>query len=154
MGQELVDVVPLLWIDGEEVRYQILCSLGDVIPPRREERVLAASHLFGQYADGLVVKGREAAEQSVENTSKCPHVDRFRVPLVLDDLGSGVPNGTAGGNSGILPDNLGETKVGNLDLSNTARANARNKLSFIFLLFIIRVPGLGVTGRNEGGWVE
>ena len=104
MGEELLDHVAFLWVDGEEVGDEVLGWLGDVVPPGGEEGVLASGDLLGQDLDALVVEGGEAAEEGVEDAAEGPHVDALGVPLVLYDFGRCVADRTAWGHGLAVPD--------------------------------------------------
>jgi len=54
----------------------------------------------------------------------------------------------------MVPDNLGKTKVGNLDHANATRANTPDKLAFVLLVFISRRLRCRVLGRDEWRGVE
>jgi hypothetical protein len=54
----------------------------------------------------------------------------------------------------VIPDDLRKTKVGNLDHTDTTRANAPDKLALVLLVFISRRLRLGVLGRNEWCGIE
>lgn len=152
--KELLDGVSLLGVDSQQVGDEVLGGFGDVVPPGGEERVLAPGDLLGQDLDALVVKGREAAEEGVEDAAHGPHVDTLRVALILDDLGGGVTDGTAGGHGLAIPDDLGEAEVGNLDDPDTASAFPGNEFPFVHLVFIAGLAGFGMFGRDEGRGVE
>ena len=154
MIKELLDIVALFGVDSEQVRNKILSRLGDVIPPWRKECVLATGNLFGEHLNALVVERRESTEGSVENTAKGPHDDTLGVALVLDDLGSSVTDSTARRHSRVIPDDLGQTKVGNLDNTYSTRSNTLDELALIFLVLITGRLRLGVLGGDERGGVE
>ena len=69
VGQELLDRVAFVRVDGEEVRHEILGRFGDVVPPRGQECVLAAGDFLGEDLNAFVVEGGEAAEQGVEDAA-------------------------------------------------------------------------------------
>jgi len=54
----------------------------------------------------------------------------------------------------IVPDNLGKTKVGNLDLADAACSDAGNELALIDLIFVAGLLGLRNLGRNNGNRAE
>lgn len=53
-----------------------------------------------------------------------------------------------------VPDDLGETKVGKLDSSDTTGTNALDVFAFVSLVLVFRALGLGVPGWYKGSWVE
>ena len=53
-----------------------------------------------------------------------------------------------------VPNHFGKTKIGNLDFTDTARADSRGELAFILLLFIARLLWFGILARNEWTRVE
>jgi len=152
--EELVDIVALVGIDGQEVRNKILSRLGNVVPPRRQEGVLTLGDLLGQDLNALVVEWRETAEKGVENATKSPHVDTLRVTLILDNLGSSVADSSARSHGLTVPDDLGETKIGNLDQTNTTGTNALDEFTLVGLVLVVGTSGLGVSGRDERCRVE
>jgi hypothetical protein len=94
----------------------------DIVPPRGKESVVSSSDLFSQDIDTLVVEcclfssvsqrcpellTRETTEKGVEHTTQSPHVDRLGIPLILDNFGSSVSNGTTRSHGLFVPNNLG-----------------------------------------------
>jgi hypothetical protein len=53
-----------------------------------------------------------------------------------------------------IPDDLGQTEIGNLDHSNATSTLAGNEFTFVNLVFIARLSWLGVFAGNERDWVE
>lgn len=102
-----------------------LTGSANVVPPRRQERVVTPGDLLRQNVDALVVERREPTQQRVEHATESPHVDALAVPLVLDDLGRRVADRTARGHRLLVPDDLGETEIGNLDASDPSAADTR-----------------------------
>lgn len=49
----------------------------------------------------------------------------------------------------VIPHDLRQAKIGNLDLANAARTNSRDEIALINLVFITRLLRLGVFGRND-----
>jgi len=152
--KELVDVVTLIGVDGQKMRNKILGRLGDVIPPRRQESVLALGDLLGEDLNALVVEWRETAEKSVENAAESPHVDTLGVTLILDDFGSSVTNSSARSHGLTVPDDLGKTEIGNLDQTNTTGTNTLDEFTLVGLVLVVRTSRLGVSGRDERCGVE
>ena len=156
---------------------KVLTRVRDIVPPRAEEGVVTTSDLFGQNADTLIVESyrrsgeqklasrslvensynfaltRETTKQGVEDTSQRPHVDRLRVPLILDDLRGSVTDGTTWSLGHFVPDDLGQTEIGNLDKTDSTAASTVNKLTFILLLLVIRSLNR-VLGRDNGDSLE
>jgi hypothetical protein len=85
----------------------------------------------------LVVERRETTKESVENASQRPHIDALRVPLVLDDFRRGVTDGTARSHRRLVPDDLGETKVGDLDPTDSSATDAGKEFTLVFLLLVV-----------------
>lgn len=54
----------------------------------------------------------------------------------------------------MIPDNLREAEVGDLDHTNTTRANTFDELAFVFLVFVSRRLRLRVLAGNERCRVE
>jgi len=152
--QELLDIVTLLRVDSEEMRNEVLGRFGDVVPPWRKEGVLAASDLLSQDLNTLVIERRESAEECVENTTECPHVDTLGVALVFDNLGSSVADGTARRHSRMVPDDLGQAKIGDLDHTDSTGSNAFDELALVFLVLITGRLRLRVLGGDERRRVE
>ena len=48
-----------------------------------------------------------------------------------------------------IPDNLGQTEVGDLNPPNTTRPNSWYEFTFIHLFFITRLGGFGVLAGNK-----
>ena len=110
---------------------------------------MSPCNLLGQNIDALVVERRETTKQGIENAAKRPHVNALGVSLVLDDLGRSVSDGAAWRHRLLVPDDLGETEIGNLDASDASTTDARNKLAFVLLLLIV-LPLDGVLRRDDG----
>ena len=110
---------------------------------------MSPCNLLGQNIDALVVERRETTKQGIENAAKRPHVNALGVSFVLDDLGRSVSDGAAWRHRLLVPDDLGETKIGNLDASDASTTDARNKLAFVLLLLIV-LPLDGVLGWDNG----
>ena len=109
----------------------------DVVPPRAEERIISPCYLLRQHVDTFVIERRKSTEKSVENASEGPHVDGLGVPFVLYDLWCCVPNSSAWGHGLLVPDDLGETEVGEFDSADAPSSKALSELALVFLLFII-----------------
>ena len=77
---------------------------------------MSSSDFLGEYVDALVIERRETAEQGVKNAAERPHVHPLGVSLVLDDLGRSVADGAAWRHGLLVPNDLGETEIGNLEL--------------------------------------
>ena len=154
MGEELLDRVAFLWVDGEEVGDEVLGRFGDVVPPGGEEGVLTPGDLLGEDLDAFVVEGGETAEEGVEDAAEGPHVHAFGVPLVFYNLGCCVPDCTAWGHGLTVPDYFGETEIGNLDLSYSSRSDTLDVLSLIGFVFIFRSSWLGIPRRDERYGIE
>ena len=110
---------------------------------------MSPCNLLGQNIDALVVERRETTKQGIENAAKRPHVNALGVSLVLDDLGRSVSDGAAWRHRLLVPNDLGETEIGNLDASDASTTDARNKLAFVLLLLIV-LPLDGVLRRDDG----
>jgi hypothetical protein len=110
----------------------------NVIPPRAKEGVVTTGNLLRENIDGLVVEGRETAEQCVEDASHSPHVDRLAVTLIFDNLGSGVADRAARSHGLFIPHDLRETEVCDFDATDATTANARDEFTFVLLLLIVR----------------
>jgi hypothetical protein len=123
-----------------------LCT--NIIPPWAEESVVSASDLFGQDVDALVIKRRESAKQSIKDATKSPHIDTLAVPFVLHDFWCCIADCAARGHRLLIPNNLTQTKVGNLDPANASSADTRDELSLIFLVLVIR-PMYWVLGGDD-----
>ena len=87
--------------------------------------------------DAFIVEWRETTKEGVENTSKCPHVNALGIPFVLDDFGGGVAYCATRRHRLLVPDDLTQSKIGNLDTTNPTSTSARDKLAFVFLVFVI-----------------
>ena len=86
---------------------------------------------------------RETTQQGVQDTTQGPHVDTFAVSLVLDDFRRSVPDRAAGRHGLLIPDDLAQAEIGNLDTTDTATSDSGSELSFIFLLLVVwSVDGL------------
>lgn len=96
----------------------------NVVPPWREEGVVTLRYLLGENVNRFVVERRETTEEGVENATQRPHVDRFRVSFILDNFGSSVTDGTARSHRLLVPDDLGETEIGNLDSTNSSSSDS------------------------------
>lgn len=120
----------------------------NIVPPWAEERVVSASDLFSQDVDALVIKRRESAKQSIKDATKSPHVDTLAVPFVLHDLWCCIADRAARSHRLLIPNNLAQTKVSNLDPANTTSTNTRDELSLIFLVLVIR-PMYWVLGGDN-----
>lgn len=114
---------------------------------------MAAGDLLGEHADALVVEGREAAQERVQHAPERPHVHALAVPLVLHDLGRGVAHGAARGHRLLVPDNLAEPKVGDLDAPDAAATDAGDELALVLLLFI-QLAHRRVRGRHQWDVLE
>lgn len=136
MIQELINRVSLVWVNAEQVCDQILGCVRDRVPPWTQESVLTAGDLVRERLDGFIVERWEAAKHRVKHASQGPHIHGLGVFLVTDDLRCSVSDGTARRQGRVVPNDLGQTKVGNLDLTDTAAANAWLENTFIFLVFI------------------
>ena len=110
---------------------------------------MSSRDLLGQDIDTLIVERRETTKQGIEHTAKRPHVNALGVSLVLDDLGRSVSDGAAWRHRLLVPNDLGEAEIGNLDASDASTANARNKLAFILLLLVV-LPLNRVLRRDNG----
>ena len=154
MFKELLNGVSLLGVDGQQVGDQILGPLGDIVPPRREEGVLAARDLLGKNLNTFVVEWGKATQQCVENAAHGPHVHTLRVPLVLHNLRCSVTNGSAWRHCLTVPNHLGKTEVGQLDLANSTGPNPSGEFTLIFLIFIAWLLGLGIFGGCKRNRVE
>jgi hypothetical protein len=53
-----------------------------------------------------------------------------------------------------IPDDLGKSEIRNLDLANSTSTNARNKLTLVGLVLVIRASRLGVSGWHKRCGVE
>jgi hypothetical protein len=53
-----------------------------------------------------------------------------------------------------IPDDLGQTEIGNLDHANATSALAGEKFAFVNLVFIARLTWLGVFAGNKRDWIE
>lgn len=133
---------------------QILRRLGDIVPPRRQESILATRDLLGENLDALVIERREATEEGVENAAQSPHINTLRVSLILDNLGRGVADSSTGRHSLAVPDDLGQTKIGDLNHTNAAGAFSGNEFAFIDLVLVPRLTRFGVFARDEVDGVE
>jgi hypothetical protein len=122
--------------------------MADIIPPRAQECVITPRNLLGKRLYALIIKWWESAEQSVKDTSQRPHVNTFAIPLILDNFWSRVTHGATRGHRFFIPHDLGETKIGDLDATNTATANSRNELTFVFLFIIVGTLD-EIKGRNN-----
>lgn len=153
MSQKLVNGVPLSRIDAEQVGDQIFGGMRDVVPPRAEESVVSSGNFLSQDVDTLVVEGctsaaillkressrtGESTEQSIQDTTKSPHIDTFTIPLIFDNLRCGVSNSTTRRHGLLIPDDFTQTKVGNLDSTDSTTADSSFELSLVFLFLIIR----------------
>lgn len=154
MRKEFFDGVPLFWIDIQQVRDQILGRFGNVIPPGREESVLASRHFFCENLYVLVVERGEATQKSIEDAAHSPHIDTFRVPLVIHDLRRSVTDGSAWCDCLVIPNHLREAKICNLNLANTTRADTRSELPLILFIFLTGLLMFRACARFEGNWVE
>jgi hypothetical protein len=92
---------------------------------------------------------RETTEQSVKYATKSPHVYGLGVPLVLDNLRGRISNSTAWGLRDLVPHDLGQTEVGNLDEPDTSPSSSVHEFSLVLLLFVI--GALNWVGRRYNG---
>jgi hypothetical protein len=53
-----------------------------------------------------------------------------------------------------VPDDLGETKIGNLDCANTTCSLSSDELALISLVFILGALRLRIPRWDEWDWVE
>lgn len=148
MRQELVDCETLARVDAEQMRDEVLGRIGDVVPPWAQEGVVALSHLLREDRDRLIVERRKTTQQRVEHTAQSPHVDGLGVPFILDDFGCGVSDGSTRCHCAFFPDDLAQTKVGNLDFANATASDSWHHLTFVFFLFIVG-PCLVDLGRDD-----
>jgi hypothetical protein len=146
--QEFVDGVALSWINTQQMRYQILGGMADVVPPGTQISIITPGNLFCEDVYAFVVKRRETTEESVENTAECPHVNTFAVTLVFDNFGSGISDSSTGSHGLFVPNDLTEAKVGDLYASYASASNTWNKIAFVFLFLIIRTTDR-VLGRDD-----
>ena len=154
VGKELLDGVSFLRVHGQQVRDQILGRLGDIVPPRREERVLSACHLLCQHLDTLVIEGRETAEKSVEHTAHGPHIHTLRIPFILDNLGRCVADSSARGHGLAVPDHLGQTKIGNFNGTNATGTDTGDKVSLVLFILVARLLGLRMCAGYKRRGIE
>mmetsp|Transcript_9520 Transcript_9520/g.28992 ORF Transcript_9520/g.28992 Transcript_9520/m.28992 type:complete len:217 (-) Transcript_9520:635-1285(-) len=68
-------------IDREHARDEVLCRVGYGIPIRAEELVLTPLDLLVELRVIVGVKGREPAEEDVDDDAERPYVARLGVPL-------------------------------------------------------------------------
>jgi hypothetical protein len=125
----------------------------DIVPPRREEGVVSPGDLLRQDIDTLVVERRKSTQERVEHASQSPQVDRLAVHVVLDNLRRRVPDRAARRHRLLVPDDLGQSKVGNLDTSDSSAADPRDELSLVLLVFVVGSV-LGVFRGDNGDGVE
>lgn len=111
---------------------------------------MSARNLFGENLYALVVEGGKATEEGIQDAAESPHVDGFRVALVADDFGRGVADGAAGGHGLVVPDDLGEAKVGDFDAPDTAAAESFDEFAFVFFVLISGLVDFRVFGGDEG----
>jgi len=112
----------------------------NIIPPWAKERVVSPGNFLSENVDAFVVEGREAAEEGVEYTPKGPHIDALAVSFVLDNFWGGVANGSTWCHCLLLPNDFAEAEIRDLHSPNAAATNARNELSLVFLVLVVRSP--------------
>lgn len=147
VSEELVNRVTLLRVDIEKMcdevlgwyripmsvssfvnhltsRVKELTRCRDVVPPRGEESVVTLRDLLRENVNRLVVERRETTEESVKDTTEGPHIDRFRIPLVLDDFRSRVTDSSTRSHRLLVPHDLRETEICDLDSSDSSSTNS------------------------------
>jgi hypothetical protein len=96
-----------------------------------------AGDLLRQHVDALVVEWWEAAEERVEHTAEGPHIHALRVPLVFDDFWSRVTDGPAWRHRLLVPNDLRQTEISDLDAANAASPDARYEFALVLFLLVI-----------------
>mmetsp|Transcript_12135 Transcript_12135/g.38929 ORF Transcript_12135/g.38929 Transcript_12135/m.38929 type:complete len:253 (-) Transcript_12135:307-1065(-) len=145
----------LLDVELEHIPDQLLGIAGDVVPPRRREVVPRVKDLVEERRQFLLVKGREAAEEDVQDHPCGPDVDSARVvALVLQDLGGNVPRSPTGRLHHIFArDHPRKAKVRNLDRVRVRRLVQdvlRLEVAVDNLLVVQKVQRLAQLGHAAG----
>lgn len=70
------------------------------------------------------------------------------LPFILDNLGRSVTHGSARRLSDLIPNDLGQAKVGEFDDTDTSTTNSRPELAFVFLFFVVWTVNW-VLGRDD-----
>jgi hypothetical protein len=149
MVEELVDGVSLGRVDTQQVSDQVLGRCADVIPPGAQEGIVSPSDFLRQDIDTFVVKRRESAEERVKDTPECPHVDALAIAFVLDNLWGSVADRSARCHCVLVPDNLAESKVGNLDAPDASATETVDEFALVLLFLVVGAVD-GVLGWNDG----
>lgn len=154
MLQKLVNCVPLPWIHAEQMGDEVLGAGRNVIPPRAQKSVVSSRNLLCEQLDGFVVEWWKPAQERVKHAPEGPHIDSLAVAFVLDDLGGSVTNGAARSHGLLVPNNLRETKVGDLNAPDATAADAGNELAFILLFLVAVYTNLWLLGRDDRDLVK
>lgn len=154
MRQELCDRVALLGIHTQKMRDKVLGRLADIVPPWRKEGILALGNLLRQDLNALIIERWEAAKKRVENATQGPHIDGLGVPLILDNLGCRIPDSAARSHGLLVPYDLGQAEIGNLDLTNSTRAYALDELALINLVLVTWLLGFRVLRGDKWNGTE
>src|SRR2546430_1416759 len=78
-----------------------------------------------------------------------PTCQRFGVSFIIDYLRSGVTDCATGRHRLVAPHDFGQSKIRDLDQTNSTRSDAPNELSFIYLILVIRSLWFTVLCGNE-----
>ena len=106
---------------------------------------MSAGDLLSQNVDALVVERGEAAKKCVEDATKGPHIHALGIAFVLNDLWSCVSNSTAWRHRLLVPHDLAETEIGDLDFADTTTSDVGDKFALVFFVFVelLRRGGFG-----------